>query len=225
MQKKVLRCRSVGSERDVRCDDSDINRPLSILPFRHTWLHRSTGHAESDVDAPTHALPPRGLPELLTDKRWNQTRCPIRAGDNTVSKLRLSRRDNSTRVRNRVWQKEICVMIVIGSAWMVRVDAGWFCTGRRGGGGADRSRGARASVDRVRARRKSVSRGMRSVSATSSSAGAPAPAQLPLHTLGARRQKTDLHVAEPTTARSCSPAPSLRSQRAKQYRFKTFTVS
>ncbi|CAK1545873.1 unnamed protein product [Leptosia nina] len=34
--------------------------------------------------------------------------------------------------------------------------------------------------------------------------------------LGARRQKTDLHVAEPS--RSASPAPSLRSQRAKQYR-------
>ncbi|CAH2105371.1 unnamed protein product [Euphydryas editha] len=37
------------------------------------------------------------------------------------------------------------------------------------------------------------------------------------HSLGARRQKTDLHVAEPA-ARSSSPAPSLRSQRAKQYR-------
>lgn len=35
--------------------------------------------------------------------------------------------------------------------------------------------------------------------------------------LGARRQKTDLHVAEPA-GRSASPAPSLRSQRAKQYR-------
>lgn len=35
--------------------------------------------------------------------------------------------------------------------------------------------------------------------------------------MGARRQKTDLHVAEPTILRSCSPA-SLRSQRAKQYR-------
>ncbi|CAH4035743.1 unnamed protein product [Pieris brassicae] len=34
--------------------------------------------------------------------------------------------------------------------------------------------------------------------------------------LGARRQKTDLHVAEPS--RSASPASSLRSQRAKQYR-------
>ncbi|CAG4919025.1 unnamed protein product [Colias eurytheme] len=34
--------------------------------------------------------------------------------------------------------------------------------------------------------------------------------------LGARRQKTDLHVAEPS--RSTSPAQSLRSQRAKQYR-------
>lgn len=62
---------------------------------------------------------------------------------------------------------------------------------------------------------------MRSVSAATAP-GAPGGAQQ-LQTLGARRVKTDLHVAEPTGARSCSPAPSLRSQRAKQYRctFKT----
>ncbi|CAH2265475.1 jg10058 [Pararge aegeria aegeria] len=35
--------------------------------------------------------------------------------------------------------------------------------------------------------------------------------------VGARRLKTDLRVAEPS-GRSSSPAPSLRSQRAKQYR-------
>ncbi|CAG9795143.1 unnamed protein product [Diatraea saccharalis] len=58
---------------------------------------------------------------------------------------------------------------------------------------------------------------MRSVSATTGPGASLAPPAT-LHVLGARRQKTDLHVAEPTTTRSSSPAPSLRSQRAKQYR-------
>lgn len=78
-----------------------------------------------------------------------------------------------------------------------------------GGDTARRSAAAPASVGRVCARRESLARAMR----PASSAPAAAPS------LGARRQKTDLHVAEPTHVRSCSPAPSLRSQRAKQYRW------
>lgn len=104
---------------------------------------------------------------------------------------------------------------------MVRVDAEFAPVRRRCGGGGAATR-ARTSVGRVRARRESVSRGMRPASATSAAPGAPAP--LHLQALGARRVKTDLHVAEPTAARSCSPAPSLRSQRAKQYRWTSLST-
>ncbi|CAB3236834.1 unnamed protein product [Arctia plantaginis] len=85
-----------------------------------------------------------------------------------------------------------------------------------GGGIADSASRARTSVVRVRARCESLRRNMRSVSATSTATGASGAAQY--LDMGARRKKTDLHVAEPATARSSSPAPSLRSQRAKQYR-------
>ncbi|KPJ18973.1 hypothetical protein RR48_12484 [Papilio machaon] len=85
------------------------------------------------------------------------------------------------------------------------------CSGRGGGGDSEACgvRRAAVSVARARAaRRETDSLAMRAA-ATSTGSGQ----------LGARRQKTDLHVAEPTTsARSASPAPSLRSQRARQYR-------
>ncbi|KAJ2952093.1 hypothetical protein O0L34_g4363 [Tuta absoluta] len=54
---------------------------------------------------------------------------------------------------------------------------------------------------------------MRSAATSAAAPGGSAPVAL-----GARRQKTDLHVAGAAAARSSSPAPSLRSQRAKQYR-------
>lgn len=89
------------------------------------------------------------------------------------------------------------------------------CSGR-GGGGDSAVCGVRSagfSLARARAAcRETDSLAMRAA-ATSSGPGQ----------LGARRQKTDLHVAEPAAAaRSASPAPSLRSQRARQYRCHTY---
>lgn len=119
-----------------------------------------------------------------------------------------------------MWQKENCDdydpfgLNGWGRRHEIRFFRASWC-GVSGGGIADSASRARTSVVRVRARCESL-RNMRSVSATSTATGASGTAQY--LDMGARRKKTDLHVAEPATARSSSPAPSLRSQRAKQYR-------
>lgn len=110
----------------------------------------------------------------------------------------------------------------IGSIWDQSFPGEWSdagaarrCGGGVAGGGWHRYSSS-TSVGRVRARRDSLPCAMRCAATTSAVPAAPAP--VTSNTLGARRQKTDLHVAEPSIIRSSSPAPSLRSQRAKQYR-------